>query len=118
MKAKDLAVLFGVILIIIMLIIPLPPPILDVLIIFKISLSLLIILVAMNTTDSLQFSIFPTLLLLITLFRLGLSVSTTRSILGNADAGNVIDTFGNFVIGGNAIVGFVVFIILVIIQFI
>jgi flagellar biosynthesis protein FlhA len=118
MKAKDLAVLFGVILIIIMLIIPLPPPILDVLIIFNISLSLLIILVAMNTTDSLQFSIFPTLLLLITLFRLGLSVSTTRSILGNADAGNVIDTFGNFVIGGNAVVGFVVFIILVIIQFI
>ncbi|MFK3938713.1 flagellar biosynthesis protein FlhA [Alkalihalobacillus sp. NPDC078783] len=118
MKAKDLAVLFGVILIIIMLIIPLPPPILDVLIIFNISLSLLIILVAMNTTDSLQFSIFPTLLLLITLFRLGLSVSTTRSILGNADAGNVIDTFGNFVIGGNAVVGFVVFIILVVIQFI
>ncbi|MGN7310445.1 flagellar biosynthesis protein FlhA [Alkalicoccobacillus gibsonii] len=118
MKAKDLAVLFGVILIIIMLIIPLPPPILDILIIFNISLSLLIILVAMNTTDSLQFSIFPTLLLLITLFRLGLSVSTTRSILGNADAGNVIDTFGNFVIGGNAVVGFVVFIILVIIQFI
>ncbi|MCM2674724.1 flagellar biosynthesis protein FlhA [Alkalicoccobacillus plakortidis] len=118
MKIKDLVVLFGVILIIVMLIIPLPPPILDVLIIFNISISLLIILVAMNTTDSLQFSIFPTLLLLITLFRLGLSVSTTRSILGNADAGNVIDTFGNFVIGGNAIVGFVVFIILVIIQFI
>ncbi|MDQ0206327.1 flagellar biosynthesis protein FlhA [Alkalicoccobacillus murimartini] len=118
MKFKDLIVLIGVIMIIVMLIIPLPPPILDVLIIFNISISLLIILVAMNTTDSLQFSIFPTLLLLITLFRLGLSVSTTRSILGNADAGNVIDTFGNFVIGGNAIVGFVVFIILVIIQFI
>ncbi|TSB46425.1 flagellar biosynthesis protein FlhA [Alkalicoccobacillus porphyridii] len=118
MKIKDLIVLFGVILIIVMLIIPLPPPILDVLIIFNISMSLLIILVAMNTSDSLQFSIFPTLLLLVTLFRLGLSVSTTRSILGNADAGNVIDTFGNFVIGGNAIVGFVVFIILVIIQFI
>lgn len=101
-----------------MLIIPLPPFLLDVLIIFNISLSLLILLVAISTKDALEFSIFPTLLLLITLFRLGLSVSTTRSILGNAEAGNVIDTFGSFVIGGNAVVGLVVFLILIIIQFI
>ncbi|MBM7837666.1 flagellar biosynthesis protein FlhA [Alkalihalobacillus xiaoxiensis] len=118
MKARDLSVLAGVILIIIMLIIPLPPFLLDVLIIFNISLSLLILLVAISTKDALEFSIFPTMLLLVTLFRLGLSVSTTRSILGNAEAGNVIDTFGSFVIGGNAVVGFVVFLILIIIQFI
>ncbi len=101
-----------------MLIIPLPPGILDFLIIINISLALIIILVAMSTNDALQFSIFPTLLLLVTLFRLGLNVSTTRSILGNAEAGNVIDTFGNYVVGGNALVGFVVFLILIIIQFV
>jgi flagellar biosynthesis protein FlhA len=103
---------------VIMLIIPLPPAMLDFLIITNISLAILIILVAMNTKEPLQFSIFPTLLLLVTLFRLGLNVSTTRSILGNGEAGNVIDTFGNFVIGGNPLVGFVVFLILIIIQFI
>ncbi|UOE92823.1 flagellar biosynthesis protein FlhA [Alkalihalobacillus sp. LMS39] len=118
MPIRDLSVLLGVILIIIMLIIPLPPLMLDFLIIINISLALLIILVAMNTREPLQFSIFPTLLLLVTLFRLGLNVSTTRSILGNAEAGNVIDTFGSFVVGGNALVGFVVFLILIIIQFI
>lgn len=118
MSVKDLSVLLGVILIVIMLIIPLPPGMLDVLIIVNISLALLIILVAMNTKEPLQFSIFPTLLLLITLFRLGLNVSTTRSILGKGEAGNVIDTFGSFVVGGNALVGFVVFLILIIIQFV
>lgn len=118
MSARDLSVLLGVILIVIMLIIPLPPGMLDVLIIINISLALLIILVAMNTKEPLQFSIFPTLLLLVTLFRLGLNVSTTRSILGKGEAGNVIDTFGSFVVGGNALVGFVVFLILIIIQFV
>src|SRR5699024_9193106 len=66
--------------------------------------------------ETLQFSIFPSLLLLLTLFRLGLNVSTTRSILSKAEAGGVVDTFGSFVIGDNPLVGFVVFIILVIIQ--
>ncbi|KMK77359.1 flagellar biosynthesis protein FlhA [Alkalihalobacillus pseudalcaliphilus] len=108
----------GVIFIVIMLIIPLPTTLIDFLIITNISLSLIVILVAMSTKDSLQFSIFPTLLLLVTLFRIGLSVSTIRSILSQADAGNVIDTFGNFVVGGNALVGFVVFMVLVLIQFI
>ncbi|GAE36045.1 flagellar biosynthesis protein FlhA [Halalkalibacter akibai] len=117
MAIRDLSVLLSVILIVIMLIIPLPTAMLDFLIIINISLALIIILVAMNTREPLQFSIFPTLLLLVTLFRLGLNVSTTRSILGQANAGNVIDTFGNFVVGGNALVGFVVFIILVVIQF-
>lgn len=118
MKARDLSVLLAVILIIIMLIIPLPGWLLSIFILCNISLALLVILVSMNTQEALQFSIFPSLLLLLTLFRLGLNVSTTRSILSKADAGGVVDTFGTFVIGGNPLVGFVVFIILVIIQYI
>ncbi|API93902.1 MULTISPECIES: flagellar biosynthesis protein FlhA [Virgibacillus] len=117
MKARDLSVLLGVILIIIMLIVPLPGWLLSILILCNISLALIVILVSMNTQEALQFSVFPTLLLLLTLFRLGLNVSTTRSILSEADAGGVVDTFGSFVIGGNPLVGFVVFVILVIIQF-
>ncbi len=118
MKARDLTVLIGVILIILMLVIPLPGGVLSVLILTNISISLLVILVAMNTTHVLQFSVFPTLLLLVTLFRLGLNVSTTRAILSEGDAGGVVETFGSFVIGDNPLVGFVVFIILVIINFI
>ncbi|TMN23593.1 flagellar biosynthesis protein FlhA [Lentibacillus cibarius] len=117
MKARDLSVLLGVILIIIMLVIPLPGWLLSILILCNISLALIVILVSMNTQEALQFSIFPSLLLLLTLFRLGLNVSTTRSILSKADAGGVIDTFGSFVIGNSPLVGFVVFVILVIIQF-
>ncbi|HEX7065308.1 MAG TPA: flagellar biosynthesis protein FlhA [Bacillales bacterium] len=118
MHARDVIVLAGVILIITMLIIPMPNIVLSVLIITNITLALLIILVSMNMTEPLQFSIFPSLLLLATLFRLGLNVSTTRAILSKGDAGNVIHTFGEFVIGGNAIVGFVIFLILIIIQFV
>jgi flagellar biosynthesis protein FlhA len=118
MKARDISVLAGVILIIAMLVIPMPTFMLDFLIIINISLALLIILIAMNTTKPLQFSIFPSLLLLVTLFRLGLNVSTTRSILSKGQAGNVVHTFGEFVVQGNILVGIVVFFILVIIQFI
>ncbi|HET7616478.1 MAG TPA: FHIPEP family type III secretion protein, partial [Bacillales bacterium] len=118
MHARDVTVLVGVILIIAMLIIPMPNIVLSVLIITNITLALLIILVSMNMNEPLEFSIFPSLLLLATLFRLGLNVSTTRAILGKGDAGNVIHTFGKFVIGGNPLVGFVIFLILVIIQFV
>ncbi|WP_253935192.1 flagellar biosynthesis protein FlhA [Halobacillus sp. A1] len=117
MSARDLSVLLGVILIIIMLVIPLPGWLLSFLILINITLALIVILVSMNMEEALQFAVFPTLLLLLTLFRLGLNVSTTRSILSEADAGGVVETFGTFVIGGNPLVGFVVFIILVIIQF-
>jgi flagellar biosynthesis protein FlhA len=118
MKTKDLSVLLVVILIVTMMIIPLPTLLLDFLLICNICLSLMILLVAMNTKEPLDFSIFPTALLMTTLFRLALNVSTTRSILSNADGGKVIETFGSFVIGGNPVVGFVVFLILVVIQFI
>ncbi|WP_186577455.1 flagellar biosynthesis protein FlhA [Aquibacillus kalidii] len=117
MKAKDLSVLLGVILIIIMLVVPLPGWLLSIFILMNISLALIVILVSMNTSEPLQFSVFPSLLLLLTLFRLGLNVSTTRSILSKAEAGGVVETFGTFVIGDNPLVGFVVFIILIIIQF-
>jgi len=117
MKLKDLSVVFGVILIVVMLIIPLPPEMLSFLIIVNISLALLVLLVTMNMREALDFSIFPSLLLIMTLFRLGLNVSTTRSILSKGDAGGVVETFGTFVVGGNVLVGLVVFFILVIINF-
>ncbi|MCM3272091.1 flagellar biosynthesis protein FlhA [Paenibacillus elgii] len=118
MKAKDLVVLIGVIGIVLMMVVPLPIWLLDVLLIINISGALMIILIGMNTQDALQFSIFPSLLLITTLFRLALNVSTTRNILAHGDAGNVVSTFGSFVAQGNIVVGFVVFIILVLVQFI
>lgn len=118
MRARDLSVLLSVILIVAMLIIPFPSWMLSILIIINISLALLVLLTSMNMQEPLQFSIFPSLLLLLTLFRLGLNVSTTRSILATGDAGGVVHTFGTFVVGGNVVVGFVVFLILVIIQFV
>lgn len=118
MKARDLAVLLSVILIVAMLIVPLPTWMLSVLIIVNISLALLVLLISMNMKEALEFSVFPSLLLLLTLFRLGLNVSTTRSILSFGEAGGVVETFGTFVVGGNIVVGMVVFLILVIIQFV
>ncbi|WP_299740883.1 flagellar biosynthesis protein FlhA [Rossellomorea sp. y25] len=118
MSARDLSVLASVILIVAMLIIPFPSWLLSLLIIVNISLALLVLLTSMNMNEPLQFSIFPSLLLLLTLFRLGLNVSTTRSILSKGEAGDVVETFGTFVVGGNILVGLVVFIILIVIQFI
>ncbi|AEN87937.1 MULTISPECIES: flagellar biosynthesis protein FlhA [Priestia] len=118
MSARELPVVIGVVLIIVMLVIPLPSWLLSILIMINISLALLVLLVSMNMKEPLELSVFPSLLLVLTLFRLGLNVSTTRSILGTGEAGGVVETFGHFVIGGNPLVGFVVFIILIIIQFI
>ncbi|MGG0477549.1 flagellar biosynthesis protein FlhA [Priestia megaterium] len=117
MSARELPVVIGVVLIIVMLVIPLPSWLLSILIMINISLALLVLLVSMNMKEPLELSVFPSLLLVLTLFRLGLNVSTTRSILGTGEAGGVVETFGHFVIGGNPLVGFVVFIILIIIQF-
>ncbi len=115
---KQSTVPIVVVAIVMMMVLPLPTPLLSFLLIINISLSLTIMLVAMFTKEPLQFSIFPSLLLLTTLFRLALNVSTTRSILTVGTAGNVIETFGEFVVMGKPVVGFVVFLILVIIQFI
>lgn len=118
MRARDLIVLISVILIVAMLIIPLPSWLLSILIMMNITLALLVLLVSMNMTEPLQLSVFPSLLLLMTLFRLGLNVSTTRSILSHGHAGGVVEVFGSFVVGGNVVVGIVIFLILIIIQFI
>ncbi|HEY4391108.1 MAG TPA: flagellar biosynthesis protein FlhA [Paenibacillus sp.] len=117
-KFKDLFILVGIIGIVLIMIIPIPTWLLDILLIINISLSLTILLVAMNTREALQFSIFPAMLLITTLFRLALNVSTTKLILGQAKAGHVVATFGSWVAQGEPVVGFVVFLILVVVQFI
>jgi flagellar biosynthesis protein FlhA len=101
-----------------LLMIPLPGPILDLFLAASIGSSLVVLLIALNTTDPLEFSAFPSLLLLLTLFRLALNVCSTRLILGEGYAGAVIKSFGEFVIGGNYAVGLVLFLILVGINFI
>jgi len=117
-KFRDIGILVGVIGIVLMLVIPLPTWLLDILFILNITIALIILLVGMNTQEALQFSIFPALLLVTTLFRLALNVSSTRLILSQADAGRVVETFGSFVAKGNLAVGFVVFLILVVVNFI
>lgn len=108
-----------VIVIVLLLIIPLNPFVLDILFILNISVSLIILLITMNIKESLEFSIFPSLLLITTLFRLGLNVSSTRLILTQAgSAGEVIKAFGSFVLRGNVVVGTIIFIIIVLVQFI
>lgn len=118
LKHNDVLLAVGMMLIIVMTIIPLPTQILDVLITINIALSITIFLVTLYTKEPLQYSTFPTILLMATLFRLSLNVSATRLILLHAHAGEVINAFGNFVVGGNYVVGFLIFGILVIINFI
>lgn len=115
-KNTDVLVAFGVLGIVLMIIIPLPTFILDLLLAFNILISAGILVMTMFTTHVLQFSIFPTLLLITTLLRLGLNISSTRLILSQGDAGEIIAAFGDFVIGGNYIVGIIIFIIIVIIN--
>ena len=108
-----------VVVIVLFLLIPLPPFLLDVFLIINISLALIILLITMNIHEPLEFSIFPSLLLITTLFRLGLNVSSTRSILSRGgDAGQVIKAFGEFVIQGNVVIGVIIFLIIVLMQFI
>ncbi|ENK0837392.1 flagellar biosynthesis protein FlhA [Clostridium botulinum] len=114
----DIIAAFGVVGIVLMIIIPLPSGLLDVLLALNITLSVVIILITMFTTEVLQFSSFPTLLLITTLFRLGLNISSTRLILRDAYAGKIIETFGSLVTGGNYVIGIIIFLIIVIIQFV
>lgn len=114
----DVLIAFVIILIVLMIIIPLPTWLLDIFLALNMSISLVILLLTMFTTEVLEFSVFPTLLLITTLFRLGLNISSTRLILGQGQAGQIIEAFGNFVVGGNYVVGFILFIIIVVIQFV
>ncbi len=113
------AVIIFVVAVVLLLIIPLSPFLLDVMITINISISLIILIITMKIREPLEFSIFPSLLLITTLFRLGINVSSTRNILTNqGSAGQVIKAFGDFVLQGNVIVGFIIFLIIVLVQFI
>ncbi|WP_312613126.1 flagellar biosynthesis protein FlhA [Oscillibacter sp.] len=108
-----------VVVIVLFLILPLPPMMMDILLIINISLSIVILLITMNISDALEFSIFPSLLLVTTLFRLGLNVSSTRLILSNGGyAGAVIKAFGQLITNGNIVIGVIIFLIIVLMQFI
>jgi flagellar biosynthesis protein FlhA len=113
---SKLAVPVGVIGIIIMMVVPLPTFVLDTLIALNITAALLILLTSMFVERPLDFSVFPALLLVATLFRLALNISATRLVLRDGDAGKVIHAFGSFVVGGNLVIGLVIFLILVIVQ--
>jgi flagellar biosynthesis protein FlhA len=118
LRRSDALLAAAVVGIVAMMIIPLPSMLLDVLIVLNITFSLTILLVALNIREPLEFSSFPPLLLIATLFRLGLNVSAARLVLLNANAGDVINAFGKVVVGGNTVVGIVVFLILVVIQYV
>ncbi len=107
-----------VVIVVLFLFIPLPPQILDILLVFNIGLSIMILMITMNIAEALDFSIFPSLLLITTLFRLGMNVSSTRMILTTGNPGVVIQNFGQLVTGGNIVVGFVIFFIIVLVQLI
>lgn len=115
---RDLALIGLVIGVLVVLFVPIPAPLLDFLLVINISVALLILLVTFFTEKPLNFSTFPTILLLSTMLRLSLNVSATRLILEGADAGRVINAIGEFVVGGNYIVGIVVFLILVVVQYV
>ena len=118
-KLLNNAVAVIVVMIVLLLIIPLNPFILDVMIILNISISLIILLISMNIKEPLEFSIFPSMLLITTLFRIGINISSTRNILGKqGTAGAVIQAMGDFVLQGNVVVGCIIFMIIVLVQFI
>ena len=104
--------------IVVMMVIPMPPLLLDMLLAFNIAFSVLIMLVSLNVTRPLDFAVFPSLLLIATLFRLAMNISATRLVLVDGYAGKVIEAFGHFVVGGSIIVGLVIFVILLVIQFV
>ncbi|KSW29484.1 flagellar biosynthesis protein FlhA [Cellulomonas sp. B6] len=112
------AVPVGVVGIVLLLVVPLPPAVLDLLIVVNITASLVILLTSMYVQKPLDFSVFPSLILVFTLFRLGLNVASTRLVLGQGFAGDVIQAFGHFVVGGSLVIGLVIFLILVVIQFV
>jgi type III secretion protein V len=115
---SDIALAIGIVAIIALMVLPLPLVILDALVAVNIVIGLVLVLMGVYITTPLQFSVFPSVLLISTLYRLALSVATTRMILLHGDAGHIIDTFGNMVAGGNIVVGLVVFLIITLVQFI
>jgi len=117
-KHKDLLLVVAIIGILMLLFVPVPPVLLDLLLILNFSIALLILLLTFYTDKPLSFSTLPSLLLIATLFRLGLNISATRLILENGEAGKVIGAVGEFVVGGNYVIGLVVFFILIVVQYV
>ena len=115
---SDLGFVVGLFGAVLLLIIPVHKDILSILLVFSIAISLLILLTVIYIKEPPEFSVFPTILLAVTLYRLGLNAASTRLILLDGDAGSVIKSFGTFVVGGNYVVGAVIFLILVIINFV
>jgi len=118
LRSRDMVMAFTLVLIVALMLVNLPPALLDVLIAFSVAISIGILLLTMYISQPMEFSAFPTVLLLVTLLRMGISISVSRSILLNGTAGKVIEAFGNMIIGGNYVVGVVIFLILMIIQFV
>lgn len=117
-KNNDLLIAALVIAVVVIIVMPVPSGLLDILLVISLTVSAVILLTTMFTTGPLQFSVFPSLLLVVTLFRLSLNISSTKLILNHAQAGKVIQAFGDFVVGGNYVVGFIIFIIITVIQFV
>src|SRR5690606_10925456 len=117
MRRADYGMAAAVVLVLALLVLPMPPALLDLSLALSIGASLAVLLVAMNTSNALDFSTFPTVLLVLTLFRLALNGSSTRPILSEGEAGRAIQAFGEFVIGGNYAVGAIIFLILIVINF-
>ena len=117
-RQRDLIVVTGVVSILLVMVIPLPTFLLDMLLSMDLCLALIILLVTMYNREALEFTVFPSLLLVVTLFRLALNIAATRLILGQGYAGKVIEVFGTFVTAGNPVVGFIIFIIIMVVQFI
>ena len=115
---SDVLISSSIIMILLIMIIPFPTQVVDLLLAINISLSLIVLLVAFYALKPLQFAVFPGMLLILTLFRLSLNVATTRLILGEGDAGNIIDAFGGFIVQGNFVIGIIIFAVLVIINFV
>lgn len=117
-QSNDAVMAVGVILVILMMLLPLPAVLIDVLVAFNLALSVAILLISLYVRSPMEFSVFPTLLLLVTVLRLGVNIAASRAILLEAEGGKVISTFGDIVLGGNYVVGVVVFLMLLIIQFV
>lgn len=117
-RSSDMILAAWIIAVIVMIILPVPPPVIDLLITFNLTAAVSLLMVALYIPSALHLSMFPSILLVTTLFRLGVNITSTRQILLHAYAGEVIQAFGNFVVGGNYVVGFILFIIITLVQFI
>jgi flagellar biosynthesis protein FlhA len=117
-KHRDALIILGIVCIVLIMIIPIPTSLLDVLLTFMFGLALLVLMTSMMIDNVLDFSVYPGMLLVVTLFRIALSIASTRLILSQGEAGQVIAAFGNYVTAGNIVVGTIIFIILVVVQFV